>query len=116
MRYISTRGQAPPVPFIDALFAGTAPDGGLYMPERVDPLPPGTVEALRGASLVDIGTVVGLAHREPQSQHQASQALPFASEPLLRVRFGAREVQLGLVPLVLHQLGTRRVKPEEPET
>ncbi len=59
MKWISTRGQAPPVPFIDALFAGTAPDGGLYMPERVDPLPPGTVEALRGASLVDIGTVVG---------------------------------------------------------
>jgi threonine synthase len=47
------------VPFIDALFAGTAPDGGLYMPERLDPLPPGTIDALRGAGIVDIGTRIG---------------------------------------------------------
>ena len=59
MNWISTRGAAPPVPFIDALFAGTAPDGGLYMPERLDPLPAGTVDALRGAGIVDIGTRIG---------------------------------------------------------
>ena len=33
MRYISTRGQAPPVSFLDAVLAGLAPDGGLYVPE-----------------------------------------------------------------------------------
>ncbi len=33
MRYISTRGQAPPVSFLDAMLAGMAPDGGLYVPE-----------------------------------------------------------------------------------
>ncbi|MGD9967209.1 MAG: threonine synthase [Hyphomonadaceae bacterium] len=33
MRYISTRGQAPPVSFLGAVFAGMAPDGGLYVPE-----------------------------------------------------------------------------------
>src|SRR5688572_17066283 len=59
MKWISTRGQSPPVSFIDALFAGTAPDGGLYMPERFAPLPPGTLDRLRDASLVDIGTIVG---------------------------------------------------------
>jgi threonine synthase len=59
MKWISTRGQSPPVSFIDALFAGTAPDGGLYMPERFEPLPPGTLDRLRDASLVDIGTIVG---------------------------------------------------------
>lgn len=59
MNWVSTRGASPPVPFIDALFAGTAPDGGLYIPERLDPLPPGTVDSLRGASVVDIGTCVG---------------------------------------------------------
>jgi threonine synthase len=47
------------VPFIDALFAGTAPDGGLYMPERLDPLPAETIASLRGRDIVDIGTVVG---------------------------------------------------------
>jgi threonine synthase len=34
MRYISTRGQAPPVSFLDAVLAGMAPDGGLYVPEE----------------------------------------------------------------------------------
>lgn len=33
MRYVSTRGQAPPVGFLDAVLAGMAPDGGLYVPE-----------------------------------------------------------------------------------
>jgi threonine synthase len=59
MKWISTRGASPPVPFIDALFAGTAPDGGLYMPERLDPLPPESIDAFRNADIVEIGTCVG---------------------------------------------------------
>jgi threonine synthase len=59
MKWISTRGGSPPITFIDALFAGTAPDGGLYMPERLEPLPTGTVDRLRGADIVEIGTTVG---------------------------------------------------------
>ena len=59
MQWISTRGNSPPISFIDALFAGTAPDGGLYMPGRLDPLPAATLDALRGADIVTIGSVVG---------------------------------------------------------
>ncbi len=59
MRWISTRGAAPAVPFIDALFAGTAPDGGLYFPERFDPLPRAALEAMRTSALPDIATIVG---------------------------------------------------------
>ncbi|MBI3049385.1 MAG: threonine synthase [Acidobacteria bacterium] len=59
MKWVSTRRASPPVPFIDALFAGTAPDGGLYFPERFEPLPAPTLEHLRSADLVTIGTVVG---------------------------------------------------------
>lgn len=33
MRYVSTRGAAPPVSFTQAILAGLAPDGGLYVPE-----------------------------------------------------------------------------------
>ena len=58
MKWTSTRGASPPVPFIDALFAGTAPDGGLYMPERLDPLPLASLEAIRGADIVEIGSIV----------------------------------------------------------
>lgn len=59
MKWISTRGQSPAITFVDALFAGTAPDGGLYMPQRFDPLPSGTVESLRDADIVETGARVG---------------------------------------------------------
>ena len=60
MKWISTRGASPPVSFVDALFAGTAPDGGLYMPERFDPLPPATLDALRHTTdIVEIASLVG---------------------------------------------------------
>jgi threonine synthase len=61
MRWGSSRGASPAVPFIDALFAGTAPDGGLYMPERLEPLSPGQLDAIRaaGGDIVEIGTIVG---------------------------------------------------------
>jgi threonine synthase len=59
MQWISTRGNSPPISFIDALFAGTAPDGGLYMPERLDPLPRASLESIRGADIVTVGAVVG---------------------------------------------------------
>jgi threonine synthase len=59
MDWISSRGASPPVPFIDALFAGTAPDGGLYMPERIDPLPAESLRRVQGADIVTVATVVG---------------------------------------------------------
>lgn len=35
MRFISTRGQSPALGFSDAVATGLAPDGGLYLPERL---------------------------------------------------------------------------------
>ncbi len=35
MKYISTRGQSPAVRFEDVVLTGLAPDGGLYVPERL---------------------------------------------------------------------------------
>ncbi|HEX2561709.1 threonine synthase [Phenylobacterium sp.] len=34
MRYVSTRGGAPAVGFVDAVLGGLAPDGGLYVPQE----------------------------------------------------------------------------------
>jgi len=49
--FISTRGSGP-VSLADALFAGLAPDGGLYVPTELPPFPP-----FRGGvdSLADVG-------------------------------------------------------------
>ena len=35
MRYVSTRGETPPMPFRDAVLTGQAPDGGLLLPETL---------------------------------------------------------------------------------
>jgi threonine synthase len=89
MDWISSRGTSPPVPFIDALFAGTAPDGGLYMPERIDPLPAESLRRVQGADIVTIGTVVG-AHllrgeiTEAEIEPLVREALDFPV-PLVRV-------------------------------
>ena len=48
MHYISTRGAAPTLGFADALLAGLARDGGLYLPLSVPRLPREAIRALRG--------------------------------------------------------------------
>jgi threonine synthase len=40
MRYVSTRGQSPAIGFWDAVLAGLAPDGGLYIPASPMPRSP----------------------------------------------------------------------------
>jgi threonine synthase len=47
MRFLSTRGQAPSATLSEALRNGAAPDGGLYMPEK---LPQVDLESLRPAA------------------------------------------------------------------
>ena len=89
MKWVSTRRASPPVPFIDALFAGTAPDGGLYFPERFEALPSACLDALRSADIVEIATTVGehLLHGEiPRDELQAlvRDALDFPI-PLVQV-------------------------------
>jgi threonine synthase len=52
MRYLSTRGGAPAVPFSEAVEAGLAPDGGLYVPEA---LPPTAFDGVPDADLAAVG-------------------------------------------------------------
>ncbi|MSO81024.1 MAG: threonine synthase [Alphaproteobacteria bacterium] len=53
MRYISTRGTAPALDFADALLAGLADDGGLYVPEIWPTLAPADIAALDGLPFAD---------------------------------------------------------------
>jgi threonine synthase len=48
MRYVSTRGEAPPLDFVEVMLAGLARDGGLYVPERWPSLDHRAIEALAG--------------------------------------------------------------------
>ncbi|MEX2607654.1 MAG: threonine synthase [Kiritimatiellia bacterium] len=53
MKYISTRGQTPPMPFTDAGLTGLAPDGGLLVPERLPDLS-GDLDRLTGLSYAEL--------------------------------------------------------------
>jgi threonine synthase len=55
MRYVSTRGRAPELGFTEALLAGLANDGGLYVPDHWPQLPalaPGATYAQRAAQVI----------------------------------------------------------------
>ena len=45
MKYISTRGAAPVLSFEEAMLTGLARDGGLYLPETLDPISPKTLNS-----------------------------------------------------------------------
>lgn len=58
MKYISTRGEAPVLGFSDALLAGLARDGGLYLPQEYPQFTVDQIRDLRGKSYVDIALAV----------------------------------------------------------
>ncbi len=53
MRFISTRGEAPPLSFEGALLAAMARDGGLLMPEAWPKLTKGEIASLAGLDYAD---------------------------------------------------------------
>jgi len=54
VKYVSTRGSAPSLGFSDALLAGLARDGGLYVPSEWPTMKKKEIRALRGKSYQDI--------------------------------------------------------------
>lgn len=58
MRYISTRGEAPVLAFSDALLAGLARDGGLYVPETFPALAPADMARLAGRPYAEVAAKV----------------------------------------------------------
>jgi threonine synthase len=58
--YISTRGEAPTLGFSDALLAGLARDGGLYVPEVMPKMAPAQIGALAGLPYAEAATRVVL--------------------------------------------------------
>ena len=58
MNYISTRGAAPPVSFLDAVLAGLAPDGGLYVPESWPKFSDAQIAAFAGRPYAEVAAEV----------------------------------------------------------
>lgn len=58
MQYISTRGEAPQLSFIDALLAGLARDGGLYLPQAYPKLGLETIAGFAGRPYAEVADAV----------------------------------------------------------
>jgi threonine synthase len=54
MRYVSTRGEAPALGFSDAVLAGLARDGGLYVPEAWPSFSADEIRSMRGLAYADL--------------------------------------------------------------
>ena len=64
MRHISTRGEAPSLGFAEAMLAGLARDGGLYVPETWPRLEPPTILGFAGRPYAEVAVeVIRLFHR-----------------------------------------------------
>ena len=58
MRHISTRGEAPSLGFAEAMLAGLARDGGLYVPESWPRLEPPTIAGFAGRPYAEVAVEV----------------------------------------------------------
>ncbi len=58
MNYISTRGAAPPVSFLEAVLTGLAPDGGLYVPEAWPRLTEAEIAGFAGQPYAEVAAQV----------------------------------------------------------
>jgi len=58
MRYVSTRGQSPAIGFWDAVLAGLAPDGGLYIPEAWPRFEREEIAAFAGKPYAEVAAAV----------------------------------------------------------
>ncbi|WP_114377439.1 threonine synthase [Elioraea thermophila] len=75
MRYISTRGEAPALAFDDALLAGLAGDGGLYVPEAWPELSPAEWRRLRGLNYPDLAAELLAPFAAPAFDREALRSL-----------------------------------------
>ncbi len=79
MRYISTRGEAPTLGFLDVTLAGLARDGGLYVPERWPQLDAATIARFAGRPYAEVAVevirpFVGDSLPEPALARMAQEA------------------------------------------
>jgi len=58
VQHISTRGEAPPLGFAEAMLAGLARDGGLYVPQHWPRLDPATIRSFAGRPYAEVAAEV----------------------------------------------------------
>ncbi|MGE5242616.1 MAG: pyridoxal-phosphate dependent enzyme [Betaproteobacteria bacterium] len=109
---MSTRGLAPPATLAAALADGLAPDGGLYVPESIEPWSRSDLERLPSMSIAEIGArVLQPFARDELSGSQVSALVRDALDfpvPLVEIQPGVRALELFHGPtLAFKDIGAR---------
>ena len=89
MRFVSTGGESPAADLRTALTRGLAPDGGLYLPERMEPIDASILAGLRGQSFSVVSRAV--------ARHLLGSTIP--AEDLDRIVDAALNFEVPLVAL-----------------
>src|SRR5215469_2377364 len=58
VRHLSTRGEAPPLGFAEAMLAGLARDGGLYVPQTWPQVEPDTIASFAGRPYAEVAVEI----------------------------------------------------------
>ena len=105
VRYVSTRGEAPPLGFADAMLAGLARDGGLYVPETWPRLDPPTIAGFAGRPYAEVAVevirrFVGDAIAEADLARMAREAYGTFRHPAVAplTQLGAEHLRARAVP------------------
>ena len=112
MRYLTTRGAAPAVDFRTALFDGLAPDGGLYVPETIEPWSDPELSRLPRRTLTEIALRVLRPFTRGELDAATLEAVVVEalnfSVPLVEVEPGIRALELFHGPtLAFKDVGAR---------
>jgi len=111
VKFKSIGGVSPAVPFHEALFRGLAPDGSLYVPETIPPLPPRFFEAHPSTSFPEVATAViaGFASDIPETEiSRIVRAAISFPVPLIQIEEGLYVLELFHGPtLAFKDIGVR---------
>ncbi|MFB2550904.1 threonine synthase [Ensifer soli] len=101
MKYVSTRGEAPALDFRDALMAGLARDGGLYIPETWPQFSADEIRALRGKSYQEVAFAVIERFTDGEIAPEALKGMIEAAYATFRHEAVAPLVQIGANTFVM---------------
>ena len=96
MRFVSTHGQSPPADLATALLQGLAPDGGLYMPERL-PAFPASFFGVPATSMAETATALLRPFLDDVPADDARRLITDALDfpvPLVELEEGVRVLEL----------------------
>ncbi|HET6378494.1 MAG TPA: threonine synthase [Methylocella sp.] len=94
MKYISTRGGAPPVSFSEMLLAGLAPDGGLYLPQAYPQISKAAIAGFAGRPYADVAQSILAPFLPGEAGQAAFQSMVEAAYARFRHRAVAPLTQL----------------------